>query len=409
MRILIVSHMYPSAYNNVYGIFVHEQAKALKDKGVNIKVISPVPWTPFPIDLLTNKWKEISNIPEQQNWEGISVWYPRYLTFPKALFFESSGERMYKGIKSVVTKIYKEFKFDLIHADVALPDGYASMKLSKELKVPFVVTIHGHDFYGTINKNSKCRRALNEVLSHTNKIITVSNELKNIGIKNFKINNKTAVIGNGIPLMKIINNNQRNWQEKVNKKITLLSVSYLIKRKAIDYNLRAFSKLSRKYPNLKYIIVGDGIERKNLEFLSEELGISNKVEFLGMLSHDDVMRYMAKADIFSLPSWNEAFGVVYIEAMAHGKPVIGCKGEGIEDFVEDGKTGLLVKLKDVDSLTQAIDYLLSNPDEAKAMGERARKMVLENYTWEKNAVKTISLYQEVLELSKNKISSTHKF
>jgi len=88
--------------------------------------------------------------------------------------------------------------------------------------------------------------------------------------------------------------------------------------------------------------------------------------------------------------------VVYIEAMACGKPVIGCKGEGIEDFVEDGKTGLLVKSKDVDSLAKAIDYLLNNPDEAKAMGERARKMVLENYTWEKNAEKTIKVYQEVL-------------
>ena len=65
--------------------------------------------------------------------------------------------------------------------------------------------------------------------------------------------------------------------------------------------------------------------------------------------------------------------MVYIEAMACGKPVIGCKGEGIEDFVEDGKTGLLVKSKDVDSLAKAIDYLLNNPDEAKAMGERARK------------------------------------
>jgi teichuronic acid biosynthesis glycosyltransferase TuaC len=120
------------------------------------------------------------------------------------------------------------------------------------------------------------------------------------------------------------------------------------------------------------------------------------------------MKYISKADIFSLPSLNEAFGVVYIEAMACGKPVIGCKGEGIEDFVDDKITGLLVKPKDVDSLAKALDFLLSNPDEAKAIGERARKLVMKNYTWAKNAEKTISLYQGVLELSNNKSPSTPK-
>ena len=116
---------------------------------------------------------------------------------------------------------------------------------------------------------------------------------------------------------------------------------------------------------------------------------------MGRLSHKEVMKYIAEADIFSLPSWNEAFGVVYIEAMAHGKPVIGCQGEGIEDFVEHGKTGLLVKPKDVDSLAKAMDYLLSNPDEARPMGKRARKLVLENYTWKKNVERTIEVYREV--------------
>ena len=116
-----------------------------------------------------------------------------------------------------------------------------------------------------------------------------------------------------------------------------------------------------------------------------------------MLSHDDVLKYMSEADIFSLPSWNEAFGVVYIEAMACGKPVIGCEGEGLEDFVRNFETGLLVKPKDVNSLAEAMDFLLSNPDKAKEIGKRGQKLVLDNYTWEKNAEKTIRVYQEVLD------------
>lgn len=108
------------------------------------------------------------------------------------------------------------------------------------------------------------------------------------------------------------------------------------------------------------------------------------------------MRLMRSCDIFILPSWNEAFGVVYLEAMANGKPVIACQGEGIDGIIKDKETGILVKPKDVDSLVKAMDYLLGNPDEARAIGTRARKLVLENYSWEKNAEKTIKVYQEVL-------------
>ena len=82
--------------------------------------------------------------------------------------------------------------------------------------------------------------------------------------------------------------------------------------------------------------------------------------------------------------------------MAHGKPVIGCIGEGIEDVIENGTTGLLVRTKDLDSLFEAIDFLLSNPEEGKAMGERARKHVLENYTWQKNAKKILEIYRELM-------------
>lgn len=398
MKVLTLSHMYPSTFNNVFGIFVHEQAKALKKKGIDIRVVSAVPWTPFPINIVSGKWKKYSMIPKYTMWEGIPVWYPKYLTFPRTFFFESSGERMYQGIKKLVKDIYQNFKFDMIHAHVALPDGFAAMKLAKEFNIPYIVTIHGQDLYVTAKKNIECLKVIIKVFKQANKIILVSNELKKIAINSIGFCDKLIVIGNGVPMSKIYGRKKSflSWGIN-NENKTLLSVSYLIKRKGIDFNIRAFSKLLNKYPSLRYTIIGDGAEKNNLEALAKKLGVSDKVEFVGMLSHDEVMKRMVKADIFSLPSWNEAFGVVYIEAMACGKPVIGCKGEGIEDFVDNGKTGILVNPKDVDSLTKAIDFLLSNPDGAKAMGERARRLVLENYTWEINAEKTIKVYQEVLD------------
>jgi hypothetical protein len=79
--------MYPSTANEVSGIFVHEQVKALVEKGVDVRVVSPVPWAPFPINQMTQKWKAYSRIPAQSVWDGIKVSYPRYLAFPKGWFF----------------------------------------------------------------------------------------------------------------------------------------------------------------------------------------------------------------------------------------------------------------------------------------------------------------------------------
>jgi glycosyltransferase involved in cell wall biosynthesis len=396
MKVLVLSHMYPSVFNEMNGIFVHEQVKALAAKGVEVQVVSPIPWAPFPFKYLSSKWKAYEAIPDKSIQEGIEVWHPRYITFPRAWLFASSGKRMYYGIRNLVTKIYQEFQFDLIHAHVALPDGYTGMNIAQEYKKPFIVTIHGQDLYITINRNKNCKLALKKVFKSANKIITVSSKLKKIAVNNIGYNDKTMIIGNGISSNKIITKKNNIFHKSNANDINILSVSYLIKRKGIDFNLKAFAKLISKYPNLKYQIIGDGPEKNCLKKLATNLGIDERVEFLGRLAHKEVLKYMAKADIFSLPSWNEGFGVVYIEAMAQGKPVIGCRGEGIEDFVEDGKTGMLVKPKDVDSLVEVLDFLLDCPNKARDIGERARKFIKENYTWEKNAEKTMKVYREVI-------------
>jgi glycosyltransferase involved in cell wall biosynthesis len=281
-----------------------------------------------------------------------------------------------------------------VHAHVALPDGFAAMMLKEEYDKPMVITIHGQDLQVTLYKNPRCKRALIKVFERADKVIVVSTKLKRIAQAELGYAEKIVVINNGIDPEKLSVENYLSFSNTDYR--TILSVSNLVASKGIDLNLIAVSKLIEKHPNLKYIVIGDGSEMKRLIRLASNLGLTNHVKFLGRQPHNIVMTYMVATDIFSLPSWQEGFGVVYLEAMAHGKPIIACQGEGIGDVVTDGETGLLVKPQDVDSLVEALDFLLSYPDEAKAMGERARKLVLENYTWEKNAEKTVEIYSKVL-------------
>ena len=399
MKVLIISHMYPSTFNSMAGIFVHQQVKTLKEKGIEVKVISPVPLAPFPLNLISKKWARYREIPYKTNIEGIDVYYPRYLEFPKGIMFHRSGFFMAKGIKRIINKVYKEFKFDLIHSHVAVPDGYAGMILNKEFKVPHVVTIHGQDFQNTISRNINCKKALFNVLNHIDKIITVSNKLKNV-VKDENFYNKIEVVNNGIDKDYIsVDKIQENYIEKnrINKNlIKILSVSNLKETKGIHINLKAIAKLKEIYSNISYDIIGDGEYRGKLEELIKELGLEDNVSFLGKLEHKEVIDIMKQYDIFSLPSYKEGFGMVYIEAMAQGIPVIGVKGEGIEDAIENGVNGFLVERKNIEELVKIMKFLIEKPYKRIDIGKCAIETVLNKFTWNVNADKMISIYNEMI-------------
>lgn len=395
--------MYPSNFNSMSGIFVFKQAKALVQNGCEVKVVSPVPWTPFPFNVVNKKWKGYNNIPDKDVIDSIEVYYPRYLEFPRGILFQKSGYFMAKGIKNIIRKIYKNFKFDLIHSNVALPDGYSGMLINNYFNVPHIVTIHGQDFQNTINKNKKCREAVFRVLNSADKIITVSNKLKNI-VKEQEFCYKINVINNGIDDDCFENNIENNIENikknEIKDKIKILSVSNLKKTKGIQINLRAISQLKGKYGNIQYDIIGEGEFEIQLRKLVRELGLEDIVNFLGKKEHDEVLKSMSDYDIFSLPSYNEGFGTVYIEAMSKRVAVIGVEGEGIEDVIKNGYNGFLVKREDVTSLIDVLDMLIKDDKKRNVIAKNGRNTVIKYFTWNSNAKKVIKLYEKMISTKK---------
>ena len=266
------------------------------------------------------------------------------------------------------------------------------MLINKKYKLPFVVTIHGEDLQGTINRNDKCKKSIFRVLKKADKIATVSNKLKKI-IESEKFGNKVITISNGINP----NEYSKYYSLKPQFENNILSVSSLIKSKGIDININAVYKLVKKYPDIKYYIIGSGEEENNLKKLVKDLNLEEVVFFMGSQSHKNVIEFMSNSNLFSLPSWKEGFGIVYIEAMALGLPVIAVKGEGIEDVIEDGKNGFLIEPKNVDCLVDALDFLISNKEQAAIMGENGKASVITNYTWNNTALNYINVYKELLE------------
>lgn len=398
MKVLVISHMYPSTYDEIGAPFVHDQVKELARQGLEVKVVSPNPWAPFPINRMSKKWRAYSEIPYRQIRDGIEVFYPKYVELPKAYLGSYSGESMYLGVRTLFDNIYNNFKFDLIHAHTAYPDGFAGLRLKMKYKIPLVVTIHGLDVCSsaphkpTIERSKRLRKSVLQVFRGSDKIAGVSSMVSNIIMRYFPNPQKVTFVNNGIPIDKV----KHKIPCEAGSKIKIISVGYLEERKGHEFVIRSLPDLIKDGIELEYIIVGDGENRRFLEGLVKEMGLENIVRFLGMKTQDGVFKALAEADIFCLPSWDEAFGVVYLEAMAVGLPVIGCKGQGIKDVIEDGHDGVLVEPKDVSSVESALKRLLTNPFLCREMGKRARGKVLNNFTWAKNAEKYFELYKGVL-------------
>lgn len=162
----------------------------------------------------------------------------------------------------------------------------------------------------------------------------------------------------------------------------LLTVSRLAppeRQKGIEHVLQTLPFVLKEFPKLTYLIVGDGEDRERLEELTKMLGVKNNVRFVGEVPNKGLASYYTPCDIFVLPSAKEGFGIVFLEAMFHKKPVIAARADATQEIVEDGVTGILVEWGSVAEIANALLTLLKNPALRTRMGEAGYKKAQEKF------------------------------
>lgn len=166
---------------------------------------------------------------------------------------------------------------------------------------------------------------------------------------------------------------------------SLLTVARLLTSepgKGVDTVIRALPGLLASFPNLYYVVAGDGDARPSLEKLADECGVAQRVIFTGTSARGSLRGYYEAADVFVMPSRQEGFGIVYLEAMAAGKPVVGGACGGVPEVVSDGETGFLVKYGDVRELEMRLASLLADGGLRQRMGEAGRRKAAERHRYE---------------------------
>ncbi|PIR93565.1 hypothetical protein COT99_00140, partial [Candidatus Falkowbacteria bacterium CG10_big_fil_rev_8_21_14_0_10_43_10] len=180
----------------------------------------------------------------------------------------------------------------------------------------------------------------------------------------------------------------------------IVTASRLVKKNGIGDLIKSFSILNIKYSilNIKLVICGDGEERNKLENLVKKLKIENEVKFKGFVEPNELPKYYLAADVFCRPSLTEGLGNSFLEAMAHGVPVIATPVGGIPDFLEDGKTGWFCEVRNPESIAEKIKYILDdkNEDEVAQVVNSAKQMVLEKYNWGGIAEKMDNVFNKLI-------------
>ncbi|KPJ58341.1 MAG: hypothetical protein AMS15_08590 [Planctomycetes bacterium DG_23] len=212
---------------------------------------------------------------------------------------------------------------------------------------------------------------------------------------------KLTVIPNGIDLDEFERKDLRLQARELRNSLRIspdapliLTIGRLERQKGISYFLLAAREVLQEFPEARFLIVGEGPDKRRLISQVRDLGIEYAVGFLGF--RDDVPQILAPADIFVLASLWEGMPNVVLEAMASGKPVVGTQVEGTEELVVPGETGILVPTADAKMLAQGISRLIREPDLAGKMAQAARKRVSEDYTIQKMVERYAQLYRDIL-------------
>jgi glycosyltransferase involved in cell wall biosynthesis len=235
-----------------------------------------------------------------------------------------------------------------------------------------------------------------------NKVIVCSQSMKNEICDHFNLpRDKVDIIPNAIDATKYQISVDRGavrqhygvgWGEKL-----ILCVGRLVPQKGVEYFIRAIPTIAKRYPEAKFVIVGEGWSRDILEAEARASGHNKKIRFTGFASDKEVINLMNSADVLVVPSIYEPFGIVALEGMATGVPVVASKVGGLSEVIEHDRTGFFVYPRAPESIAWGIDRVLSDPDHARWLTDNAREKLHKAYSWEAVAMKTVEVYRKVVE------------
>ena len=376
-NLLVLSSGFPNEDNTyIGGIFVKNQLNYLKDYFNEITVISPV--------LFSFKMLDADKLCKNYNYDNIKVYFPMCYYIP--IFYLS--KILIDNRLVVIEKLIKNknIEFDLIHAHFTWPSAYIGVKLKEKLNRPVIVTIHENSewFDKEVNMNYPL---LNYAWENADALIRVNKK----DIPALKIFNKNVFsIPNGFcPEFKPLDKNEckSRLHLPLDKK-SIFALGGLIERKGFNYLIDAMKIMADKRKDVLCFIGGSGPLKDKLQKQITDLNLQDRVKLIGFVPDELLPIWMNACDLFVLPSLRESFGVVQIEAMACGKPVVATYNSGSEEIITSEDYGLLCEPANPEELAEMILIALDKEWDNEEILRYA-----ERFRWEDIVKEIIEVYR----------------
>lgn len=371
---------------------LHTSTIPLSIKAFNLSFLSYIKEKYFDVHVATSPGKEEKDIIDA----GIPF-------FPVKI---SRTIKPFNDLKAILQLFMymREEKFDILHTQTAKA-GYVSRVAGWMAGIPIIIyTAHAFPFHAFLNPLRK--RAyifLEKLAAKITDIILVDTEtVRHDGIKKrIKAPEKIITVNMGINLHKFSPDrvNRSEVREKLgikNYHFVVGTVSSFVPNKGLDFFLKIAEQLKKEEMHVKFLMVGDGPMRPQLELLTDKFKLREDVNFTGF--RDDIPEMMSAMDIFCLPTLREGFGVVFAEAMAMKVPIVTSMIHPIPEVVINNETGILVPLGDTDQFVKAIGSLIYDKNRRYELGEKGRKRVEQYFDEKLMFERTLRIYADLIRL-----------
>jgi glycosyltransferase involved in cell wall biosynthesis len=384
VRVVVVAEYYPRPDDPVSGVWAHRQAVAARDAGADVRVLvldRPVPGKAAIGDLgrgrpgrLVAAVRGAVARRKATTLDGIEVEYVRYLSPPRS----RSYAHWYRWARRPLAKALDAGpRPDLVHAHYAHLAGAAALEWTAPRGIPLVVSVHGGDVIAPALAETSKRTLRGAALVMCNSRGTQARAARLAGREDHM---RVVHLGTDVP----------DALPPKHSRPTVATLANVDPRKRHEDVLRALPLLPDE---VRWTVIGDGPALPRLNALAQELGLAGRVTFTGRLAPDEAHAELARAHVMALPSEDEAFGVAYVEALAHGVPAIGCAGEsGPDEIAELTRAMLLVPPRDPAALAEAIETAMADG----ALPDMARATAREHFTWPRCGAATVAAYEAAL-------------
>lgn len=324
---------------------------------------------------------------------------------PAGLHFpESVAQRNAGLLQGVLRRVGSGWRPDVVHAHDWLT-AYAARAVKHAFDIPLIATLHATEFGRNRGLYTDLQRHISDIewwlAFEAWRVICCSEAMRSELRTIFQLPlDKIRVIPNGVDFperredaarIAAVRRRFAGDGEKL-----LFFVGRLVYEKGVDLILRALPRVLERHPQTVLVVSGRGPEEGGLKRLAQELGVGERVRFTGYISDDDRNTLYQAADVAVFPSRYEPFGIVALEAMAFGLPVVAARVGGLAEVIDADRTGLLFEADNPWDLAERLGEALSNPGLRASLAENARRLVASEYHWARVAERTADVYRELL-------------